>query len=574
MNVDTAKLGIVEAPPWAPGPGEVLVRIAGCLSLGPADEENYVRQPRNLTRLISYACADGPFQTFRKVRSRRLEEAIRGSRELVLVVGTVETGYGRGEPVLAIGTRHYRWCPIAPFVRSLVFRIPPPPDPLSLLALARLAGLELGEPIADARERTFAGLRTWLSPLLGYDPSSGVAVQVPAALSDAGICRAAKDLRDEGVAMPAGWLTQAPTGVESAGSWNEAESNDGTQAGVALIGAGNYARTQILHHLVRSGLKPTWIVDRDPVCASVVAKGARAASCSTDSTAALRSPDVTLVAIATFHDTHAPLAIEAISHGKAVFVEKPAATTRAQLEALYRACASPGARWRVGFNRRYAPLVHHAARAVAQEYGPVTFSCVVREATIPKGHWYYWPSQGTRITGNICHWIDLGYFFCGQSTPVSLTLAAPVVEGRRDEEISLSIVYQNGSICHIVGTGHGDGHLGVEETLDIRRGRTTFLIHDFRRAEWRTEGRRLRRWRSFRDRGHKAMLRSTALWARGRKSQEPLSYSLRDLWVPGLLTIYASEMAVSGENVRSFDETDFWVPAQAWSQAKGEVERS
>ena len=56
--------------------------------------------------------------------------------------------------------------------------------------------------------------------------------------------------------------------------------------------------------------------------------------CGTDSHPVLESPEVDLVFIATRHDSHARLAIEALRMGKAVWLEKPAALSIEELDDL------------------------------------------------------------------------------------------------------------------------------------------------------------------------------------------------------------------------------------------------
>ena len=67
----------------------------------------------------------------------------------------------------------------------------------------------------------------------------------------------------------------------------------------------------------------------------------------------------------------------------------------------------------VGFNRRYNPLVERARKELAAESGPTTLVATIREVDITPDHWYLWPNQGTRVAGNLCHWIDLALHLIG-----------------------------------------------------------------------------------------------------------------------------------------------------------------
>lgn len=547
MNVLTRQMGWIDVPDWCRGTDEESVRLEACLSLGPSEERNFLRQPRDLRRVLAYACVDGPRETFRKIRSRKIEEAVRGSRELVIGAGH---RISDDAPVLVIGTRHPRWAPQAPFATDLIFPVPGYDNPAAALGAFFL--------LAGSEREDIKTLRAWLAPLLGYDPACGTKPCLPSGLSEESLCRALARSKAEDENPPSGCLLAAMA-YDPARSRRRSTAN-AERASFALMGAGNYARTQASYHLLHGGLRCQWVVDRDPVCAEVTRAALDANKAATEPSGALADPKASLLVITTFHDTHARLAVEGLNAGKTVFVEKPPAISRDQLFDLFSACKQAPSRWRVGYNRRYARFTHAAKAALDHEDGPVTLTCVVREATIPRGHWYYWPSQGTRISGNICHWIDLAFLLCGKKDPVRISLLAPVIEGRRDEETCVVIEFSDGSQATVVGTGRGDGTLGIEEHIEARRGASTFTISDYRAAVWKRGGRVVKSWRGMRDRGHRAMFRSCARWVQSQPSQEPLDYTLQDLWVPTLITIMASEMAIAGETVRTIAPVELVLP--------------
>ena len=66
--------------------------------------------------------------------------------------------------------------------------------------------------------------------------------------------------------------------------------------------------------------------------------------------------------IVTRHHTHADLVCRALETGKAMFVEKPLALTREELDRILDVVEKTGNdRLMVGFNRRFAPLLGAAA---------------------------------------------------------------------------------------------------------------------------------------------------------------------------------------------------------------------
>src|SRR5690606_37188549 len=71
-----------------------------------------------------------------------------------------------------------------------------------------------------------------------------------------------------------------------------------------------------------------------------------------------------VVFIATRHDSHASFAAQALRSGKAVFVEKPLALTREQLDDVLAATADND-QLMVGFNRRFSPHTTRVRDALA-----------------------------------------------------------------------------------------------------------------------------------------------------------------------------------------------------------------
>ncbi len=85
-----------------------------------------------------------------------------------------------------------------------------------------------------------------------------------------------------------------------------------------------------------------------------------------------REPDVVVVAVT--HDQLAGLAVAALEHGAHVLVEKPAAVSVAQVDAIAAAAEAAGKRVKVGFNHRFHPGIMRAiTEARGGDHGDVMF---------------------------------------------------------------------------------------------------------------------------------------------------------------------------------------------------------
>ena len=220
---------------------------------------------------------------------------------------------------------------------------------------------------------------------------------------------------------------------------------------VSCLGAGNYVRAVLLHQLRRhTAVHVRGVMDIRPEVAARQAEALDADFCTTDAAAVLEDARTALVMIASDHASHAGYAAAALAAGKAVHLEKPPAVTRDQLDALIqalRSCAAP--RFHLGYNRPHAPAVVDLQRQLDTLQGPTVTTCTVHGYRLSRAHWYRWPNQGTRIAGNLVHWIDLGYRLGGRRRPVWIDLAFEEPALAERESLVLAIGFEDG------GTDYG-----------------------------------------------------------------------------------------------------------------------
>lgn len=324
---------------------------------------------------------------------------------------------------------------------------------------------------------------------------------------------------------------------------------------VAVLGAGDYVWMEVAPALRRAGLKLSVICDREPQIAALAGKRLGFAAVTTnafDAIDALAEPGA--VVIATYHDSHASLAAHALEQGHWVFLEKPAIVSHDDLDLLLSAAQRRPGRLEIGFNRRYNPLVQRAKSYLARQTGPTTLLFSIRELTLAKHHWYFWANQGTRVAGNLCHWIDLAVFLLSPHvSPVKMSVSPQVVPGDAgaDTERTFSIEFSDGSAAFLLATDRGDSTRGVQEFIEARRGLMTLRLDDLWRMTRLQAGWPVSRRMLWRDKGHQRMYRE----ALGRlTSGKPVSYPIGDLAVVGALQLAGADLATSSETVRDFGQ--------------------
>ncbi|QFU74615.1 Gfo/Idh/MocA family oxidoreductase [Halioglobus maricola] len=248
-----------------------------------------------------------------------------------------------------------------------------------------------------------------------------------------------------------------------------------------------------------------------------------------------RSP---VVVIATYHSDHARLAkwVFEKNSNAIIFIEKPPCVTLDDLEMLeyiYRA----GAKIEVGFNRRYAPIYRKIKKVVSGKKLFITFS--IKEVLIKQNHWYNWPNQGTRLTGNLVHWIDLANYWI-DAEPIDLVMN---FSNTSLDDFTLSVSYDDGSLVNITCSDKGNSLRGVQELAEIRFDSQTILVDDnlgYRHIK--TDGRNFNRRMQFRNKGHSIMYEE---FNKNIKS-EIFNYKLDDLVRTSKVTVAATEMLLKG----------------------------
>lgn len=247
------------------------------------------------------------------------------------------------------------------------------------------------------------------------------------------------------------------------------------------IGAGNYASAALLPAFSRTKAKFRCIASGSGLSAAHLARKFGFEVASTDTAALIADPDANAVVIATRHNSHGSLVLEALAAGKHVFVEKPLALSEveiAQIETKYKALDHPP-HLLVGFNRRFAPLSIDAKRRISSSAAPVSMIYIVNAGAIPKDHWTQDPNiGGGRIVGECCHFIDLLRFFAG--SPIIGHDIISMRDGVCDTA-TINLNFANGSI----GTIHYfcNGHPSFpKERIQIFQNGLVIEIDNFRRS--------------------------------------------------------------------------------------------
>jgi predicted dehydrogenase len=138
--------------------------------------------------------------------------------------------------------------------------------------------------------------------------------------------------------------------------------------GCGLIGGKRAKSIAALGHTVAA------TADAVPERACALARGYPGCSATGDWRAVVSDPAVDAVVVATINDSLAPITLGAVTAGKHVLVEKPAARSAHELRPVAAAARRAGVAVRVGFNHRFHPALLKARALVdGGAVGPLMF---------------------------------------------------------------------------------------------------------------------------------------------------------------------------------------------------------
>jgi predicted dehydrogenase/threonine dehydrogenase-like Zn-dependent dehydrogenase len=255
---------------------------------------------------------------------------------------------------------------------------------------------------------------------------------------------------------------------------------------VAVVGAGGFAKGMHLPNLVelKNHFTLRAVVSRTGHNAASTAKRFSAQYSSTDFREVFADPDVDAVIIATRHDTHAELALQALRSGKHVLLEKPLALTNAQVadfEHFYESISGPTPILLTGFNRRFSPYAQRIALMLKQRTNPMIINYRMNAGYIPMDHWVHGSEGGGRNRGEACHIYDLFTFFTGstvKSVHVNSLTPATAYYSASDNFIA-TVGFTDGSIASITYTALGSKDY-PKESMDIFVDGMVISLNDYR----------------------------------------------------------------------------------------------
>jgi predicted dehydrogenase/threonine dehydrogenase-like Zn-dependent dehydrogenase len=253
------------------------------------------------------------------------------------------------------------------------------------------------------------------------------------------------------------------------------------QGVVGIIGAGNFTSAMILPCLKKTQAKLKYISSSGGLTGTVLAKKFNIANSTTDNSSILNDIDIDLVMVTTRHNSHASLVVQALDHGKHVFVEKPLALNLVELDQILEAIEKSQKTVTVGFNRRFAPLAIKMKKLLGNSGSPMNIIATINAGFIPSNVWVHdMEIGGGRIIGEACHFIDL-ISFLTQSRVVSVCMNAMGQHPQdNSDNATIMLKYENGTNAVINYFANGSKTYS-KERIEIYHQERTLVMDNWRK---------------------------------------------------------------------------------------------
>ncbi len=327
------------------------------------------------------------------------------------------------------------------------------------------------------------------------------------------------------------------------------------KVGVSLLGVGGYARSVMLPRLAKmANVELRGVVSKGGLSSAHVAAKYDVGFAVSDADAIWKDKGTDAVMIMTRHNAHAAQAIQALSAGKHVWVEKPLALTMDDIAKVEKAANASGKALMVGFNRRFSPALVPLKDKLSAVSGPKQVLVRVNAGRLEDGGWQQSDEGGGRLLGEVCHFTDLCVWLLGSQEPGSQVAKAVLesvhaVQGAGQDDYVITLRFSDGSVGTVFYSSEGDASQ-AKERVEVFGGGAIGVMDNYMSTTWAVNGRKRCLYKKPMWRGQeKGQSEALVAWV-GAMQESGEIPSVAELCESSRVTLWAAESIETGETVR------------------------
>ncbi|OPX84862.1 MAG: Inositol 2-dehydrogenase [Pelotomaculum sp. PtaB.Bin104] len=324
---------------------------------------------------------------------------------------------------------------------------------------------------------------------------------------------------------------------------------------VGIIGCGNYSFSNISYYLNSTyGKVIAACMDINIDRAASMASYYKIPFYTSNSKDIITNNHIELIYIASNHASHTDYAIEALTNGKNVYIEKPHVVSEEQLFKLINAMEKSVGKVFLGFNRPGSRFGKIIKEYLDKETGAGMYNWFVAGHAIDLDHWYFMPEEGGRVLGNLCHWTDFILNLVSQKKTYPIKIY-PTRSGKSDCDIVVTYTFGDDTIAVVSFSAKGHTFEGVKEVFSAHKGNCLITMDNFKTMTIEVSDIKRCYYNLFRDHGHKKNILSAfknVLKNLPYNHSEQMSY----IWNTGWLFLKTKEALEQNKviMIHSFEE--------------------
>jgi len=239
----------------------------------------------------------------------------------------------------------------------------------------------------------------------------------------------------------------------------------------------------------------------------------------------LKDKNTNAIFVCTRHSTHYHYTSEAIKAGKSVFVEKPIVINNTELESLKKIYIQNNGSEKVGIivghNRRFSPMIKKLKRVFVGNKMQIIYR--INSGPKENDFWQLRSSEGGGLLiSEMSHFIDTLQFLT-DSDPVLIYATGIDVNSGKENNLQISLQFQNGSIATIVYNIIGNSSF-PKERIEVFGAGNVGIVDDFKIFTSVTNGKKETKKSSNQNKGQKEMIESVLKYFSG-EIESPLPFN-------------------------------------------------
>jgi len=270
---------------------------------------------------------------------------------------------------------------------------------------------------------------------------------------------------------------------------------------LGIIGSGNFTKSTILPELQKTKAQFMGISSFDGLSSTLLGKKYNFSYSTSDYLKIINDEKINTVLITTRHNTHAKIIQEALKKNKNIFVEKPLAISKKDIDEIISTYnAFPKSSLMVGFNRRFSP---HATkiRHYTKNISDINIVATMNAGFIEKDHWVQdMEIGGGRIIGEACHFIDLCVYLTGSKVS-HICMNSMGTNNLNTDNASILLKFENGANASLNYFANGAKSYS-KERVEVYFNNSTIILDNFINTKgYNIPG--FKNYKSSIDKGHK-----------------------------------------------------------------------